>query len=60
MIVMNIMKMMYILEVARFDEHGCQVCIFLAVSRYDEEVCLVTPVADPGFYSSVGQLVAFF
>jgi hypothetical protein len=40
MTVMNIMTMMYILEVVRFDEHGCQICIVLVVPMYDEEVCI--------------------
>ena len=38
MTVMNIRKIAYILEVVRFDEHLFQVCIFLVVARYDEEV----------------------
>jgi hypothetical protein len=37
--------MMYIFEVASFDDNYCQVCIFLVVARYDEEV-FINPSVD--------------
>jgi hypothetical protein len=50
-----LMTVIYIFGVARFDENSCQVCIFLLVARYDEEVC-----ADPSVHEFVLHHEPFF